>query len=425
MQLPASDIVSTPRRSILLVSYHYLPAETPGSRRLDTVARLLSARGWEVLVLTATGSRPGTKDTPGIEVIRTTRAELGEDSHGHAAIASPAVSRIPFLRNLTRFPDKYAWWNFALAPRLVSLVRSRRIDVVLSSSPPHSLHLAVRAARAVAPFRWMAEFRDPWMFPSRRVLPRFSAAMQRHLERGVLQRADCVIANTPGNRDELLAANPGLDPARVRVSTNGYDAALYAPASFPPAPGESADFTYVGEIYAGMLERYGAALASIRARNPGHVPRLAVYGTIDAGEKSRMAALGLDIYIEDRGFVSHEASVAAMKNARTLLVLLPAEERWRTCVPSKLYWYLASRRPVLAIVPEGDASSLVRELKAGEAFSDGDVETLSRRLEDFVQASRRAPLLPVDAGAAARYSMDHVVAELEGVLREVTDGNPA
>jgi glycosyltransferase involved in cell wall biosynthesis len=413
------------RRSILIVTYHYLPAETPGSRRLDTVARLLHDRGWNVVILTATGTRRGVEDTPGIEVIRTTRATLAHDAHGHPAIATPLVARIPLVRNLTRFPDKYAWWNFALARYVVAIVRSRGIDVVLSSSPPHSLHLGVRAARTVQRFRWVAEFRDPWMFPSRRALSSLSAAWQRRLERSVLRCADRVIANTSGNRDELLAGNPGLDAARVRVSTNGYDAALFAPGSFPPAPGESADFTYVGEVYSGMLERYASAVAAIRSRNPGRVPRLAVYGTIDAAEKERIRSMGLTEYVEDRGFVSHEASVAAMKNARTLLVLLPHEERWRTCVPSKLYWYLAAGRPIVGIVPEGDASALVRTLRAGEAFTAADTETLSRELESFVERARTAPAPAREPAAAARYSMDTIVGDLEKVLREVTDGNPA
>ncbi len=269
------------RRSVLIVTYHYLPAETPGSRRLDTVARLLRDRGWDVFILTATGTRRGVNDTPGITVFRTTSAELAHDGHGHPAIATPLVSRIPLVRNLTRFPDKYAWWNVVLARRIVAIVRARRIDVVLSSSPPHSLHLGVRAARTVQSFRWVAEFRDPWMFPSRRALSGLSAAWQRRLERSVLRCADRIIANTPGNRDELVAGNPGLDGSRVRVSTNGYDAALFTPASFPSAPGERADFTYVGEVYSGMLERYAAAIATIRARNTALVPKLAVYGAID------------------------------------------------------------------------------------------------------------------------------------------------
>jgi hypothetical protein len=412
------------RRSVLIITYHYLPAETPGSRRLSSVARLLAERGWDVSILTATGSRAGVADVPGIDVIRTTRTSLGADGRGQPAIASPAVSRIPLVRNVTRFPDKYAWWNLALTPKIVALVRERKIDVVLSSSPPHSLHLGVLAARRRQAFRWVAEFRDPWMFPSRRAPSWWSAALQRRLERTVVTHADGVIANTRGNRDALLAANPGLDPARIRVSTNGYDATLFAGSSFPARPAETADVTYVGEVYAGMLERYCAAIDAIRARDVSHVPKLAVYGMVEDGERRRIADMGLSSFIEDRGFVSHEASINAMKNARSLLVLLPDEERWKSCVPSKLYWYLAARRPILAIVPEGDTSQLVRELGAGEVLSGG-VSEISQRLEAFVERARTSPIPSRSAEAAARYSMDTIVDGLERVLREVSDGNPA
>ena len=412
------------RPSVLIITYHYLPAETPGSRRLSSVARLLTQRGWDVSILTATGSRAGVVDLPGIDVIRTTQSSLGADGRGQPAIASPAVSRIPLLRNVTRFPDKYAWWNLALTPRIMALVRERKIDVVLSSSPPHSLHLGVLAARRRLAFRWVAEFRDPWMFPSRRAPSWLSAALQRRLERDVVTSADGVVANTQGNRDALLEGNPGLDPARVRVSTNGYDASLFGDSSFPDRPAETADITYVGEVYAGMLERYCAAVAAIRARDERHVPKLAVYGMIEDGERRRIAGMGLSAYVEDRGFVSHEASINAMKNARSLLVLLPDEERWKSCVPSKLYWYLAARRPILALVPEGDTSQVVRELGAGEVLS-GPVSDISQRLEAFVERARTTPIPSRNGDTAARYSMDTIVDGLERVLREVSDGNPA
>lgn len=412
------------RPSVLLISYHYLPAATPGSRRLDTLARMLAARGWESIILTATGPRDGEAATPGIEVIRTTRRPLASGHRG-PAIASPVVSRIPVVGRAARFPDKYAPWAMSLAPRIVSLVRSRSIDVVLSSSPPHSTHLAVAAARSITPFRWVAEFRDPWMFPSRRALHPASAALQRRMERRVLRLADRVVTNTPGNREALLGANPGVDPGRVGVSTNGYDATLFAPGSFPVHPGETADMTYVGEVYPGMIERYCAAIASIRARNPAHVPRLAVYGTIDALERRAIAALGLGEFIDDRGFVSHEESIAAMKNARSLLVLLPAHERWRTCVPSKMYWYLAARRPIIAIVPDGDAASLVREMKAGHVLVEDDIGTLGRELETLVLRLRNAPTEPLSGAGTDRYAMDAIVGDLDRMLREVANGSRA
>jgi glycosyltransferase involved in cell wall biosynthesis len=412
------------RPTILLVSYHYLPAATPGSHRLNTVARLLTARGWDCVILTATGADAGPNSDGGIEVIRTTRRHL-RSNHGRAAIDRPVLSRIPGVRRAVGFPDKYAPWGAALVPRLLQLLGSRSIDVVLSSSPPHSTHAAIAAARSFRTFRWAAEFRDPWMFPSRRPPGALSARIQRGMERHVLRRADVVIANTPGNRDALLAANPDLDAARIRVSTNGYDASLFADGTLPATPRETADLTYVGELYDGMLERFGAALASIRARNPGHVPRIAVYGTINAPERRRIAALGLEDCIEDRGFVPHEESIAAMKNARALLVLLPPQERWRTCVPSKLYWYLAARRPIVAVVPDGDAAGLVRRLGAGHALVDDDADAVGRALEAIVVNARSSPPARIDTPGAGKYSMDAIVDDLDAMLREVIRGNPA
>jgi hypothetical protein len=245
------------------------------------------------------------------------------------------------------------------------------------------------------------------------------------MERRVLRSADIVIANTPGNRDALIAANPDLDRNRIRVSTNGYDASLFAPGTLPGGPAETADFTYVGELYDGMLERFGAALASIRERDTGHVPRIAVYGTINAPERRRIDALGLGAYIEDRGFVPHRESIGAMQRARALLVLLPPQERWRTCVPSKLYWYLAARRPIVAVVPEGDAADLVRRLRAGHALVDSDPDAVGRSLEDLVVSARASAPQALDMPGAKQYSMDAIVAELDAMLREVIHGNPA
>jgi hypothetical protein len=263
------------------------------------------------------------------------------------------------------------------------------------------------------------------MFPSRRELSAASAALQRRMERDVLRRANLVIANTPGNRDALLSANPGIDRARVRISTNGFDAALFDPSSLPPDPTEPADLTYVGEVYGGMLDRYAAAIASIRDRNPDHVPRLAVYGTIHSAEIRRIAALGLSPFIEDRGFVSHEESVAAMKNARALLALLPPHERWRTCVPSKIYWYLAARRPIVAIVPEGDTAALLRGLHAGHALVDSEASVLGQQLEQLVVTWRGTPATRLSGEGIERYAMDAIVEQLDGFLREVMDGDSA
>ena len=252
-----------------------------------------------------------------------------------------------------------------------------------------------------------------------------SASVQRALERRVLARADRIVVNTPGNLASLLAANPRLDPARVRVSTNGYDERLFAADAVAAGPTDSADITYVGEIYEGMLAQYARAVASIRDRSPSHTPRLAVYGTIHPAERARMQSMGLLPYLDDRGFVSHEESITAMQRARALLALLPQEERWRTCVPSKVYWYLAARRPILAFVPDGDTAVLVRTLQAGRVFGGDDAAETGRELETFIMKARAADAPLLSGAGTERFSMNAIVDDLDALLREVLRGNSA
>ena len=411
----------TQARTVLVVSYHYPPAATPGSRRAATLAIELAARGWNVVVLTATPDAAAGPRTGGLTVVRTTprrgRAGSGE-------IARPLASRIPLLKLITGFPDRYAPWGAALGAVLPRLVREYRVDVVLSSSPPHSSQFAIAVTRSFRRFPWVADFRDPWTCPHRRGLSWPSGPIQRHMERFVVRRCDRVLANTPGNRAALLAAMPELSGAgagKVDVVTNGFDDAMLAAPAAGSAQREGADLTYVGEVYPGMLETYCRALALIREEGGMALPRLAIYGHVSSSERRLVTAAGLDAQFDYRGVVDHEESVEAMRAARRLLVLLPRGDGWRSCVPSKVYWYLAARRPIVAIVPAGDTSALVRETGAGWALDDDNPARVAARLREILNPARSEEE-PMATGVE-RFAMSAIVGHVERILCEVSRGS--
>jgi glycosyltransferase involved in cell wall biosynthesis len=404
-------------RALLIVSYHYLPFATPGSRRVDSVARRLAERGWKVTILTAAAPRDAAPEAPHpVEVIRTARVPVAAVRGTGPAIAAPPRGR---LGRALSFPDKYAGWLPSLLRGLAELLSTRSFDVVFTSSPPHSSQFAVALARARRRFRWVAEFRDPWMFPRRRPLNRASAWAQERMERYVLMSCDRVIANTDGNRTALLAAMPRLAPGKVVVVPNGFDAVDF---TGPAPPRSDADLTYVGEIYPGMLAMYADVLSTLRERSPGSVPVLELFGTVDPREQRRLEERGLDAFVSRHGFVSHGESIRAMRAARALLVLLPPGERWATCVPSKVYWYLAARRPVIAMVPEGDAARVVRGTGAGWTITDTEPARAAEALAGALARSRAWDGGPNSTTAAAEYEIDAIVDRLEAVLREASDG---
>jgi len=401
-------------RTVLIVSYHYPPSTTPGAIRVSAMARRLSARGWNVVVVTATGGSAGDGNT--IDVIRTSAHAPVADGPGQPVIATPRPAGLARFARAFAIPDAYTGWGADLNRAVASALDTHAVDVVLSSSPPHSSQRSLAALHRRRRFRWVAEFRDPWMFPNRRRLSRASAAWQRHMEASVVTRCDRVIANTDGNRTELLAGVRGLDPARVVVIPNGFDAAhVSGPAPVP----SSFDLTYVGEIYPGMFDVYVEALAGLRAQDPARIPTLEVFGTLDSRERRRLAERGLDRFVEHRGFVSHRESVDAMRAARALLLLLPGNDRWRTCVPSKLYWYLGARRPVIAFAPDGDAGQVLRDTGAGWLIS---ARTGTAPAHELAAALEKARAWTGPAHSIGAYDLDALAARMHDVLAGVVYG---
>jgi glycosyltransferase involved in cell wall biosynthesis len=160
------------------------------------------------------------------------------------------------------------------------------------------------------------------------------------------------------------------------------------------------------------------------SRRGDPVPSLAVYGVVDPREWRQVEALGLSGRVMRRGFVPYEESLRAMRRARSLLVLLPHRPSWRTCVPSKLYPYLGARRPVLALVPEGDAAALVRATRAGTVVSSADPDVVAEALRPFAGGARFAPGLPGDRDALLEpYAYSTLARRLSEILaRLLEDG---
>ncbi|HEU4365920.1 MAG TPA: glycosyltransferase [Candidatus Krumholzibacteria bacterium] len=394
---------------LLVVSYHALPSVTPGSLRVQWMASQLAARGWDVTILTAARE---PSPIPGVRVITTSRARQA----GEASRAARRSSRLRTLWNDHAIPDRHVTWSRSLAAGARRILDEAALDVVLSTSPPHSSHLALARLRRRRAFHWATDFRDPWTAPARQARNPVSAAVQRRMEREVLAACDVVIANTEGNRDALRRAFPSIPGAKVHVVPNAFDDAMLGSGVAPAT--DDADLTYVGEVYPGMVDRLVAALGRLSARSPASVPRIAIHGEVDPREWNKIAAAGLAAFVELRGRVPHAESLRAMQRARALLLLLPDAVNWATCVPSKLYPYLASDRPVLAIVPEGDAARIVRAAGAGVAITTGGSDTTADAIAAFMARTRAgAEWRGRKSDVVAGYAASTLAARLDEILR--------
>jgi glycosyltransferase involved in cell wall biosynthesis len=463
----AADGSGARSRDLLVVTYHFPPIQSAGVYRMVGLVKYLAARGWRITVLSVQRStHEGGDDEslalipPGIDVIRTVSPEPAarllrafgkrganaqatyrgaESGTGGVAGQEPIGESHRETKTLVRrflarpgrwlvdalsYPDYQIGWAPRVARDVRAFVRRRPGTIVLSSTPPHSTQLGVRWARVFSRFVWVADFRDPWTAPLRQPKGRANLALQRALERWVLAGLNGVIVNTEGNRERLLAAFPRLDPKRVSVVTNAFDTETLPPAAAAGDPALACDIAYFGEVYPGMFDVYLDAARILLARDAKGAPRLHVFGKVGAADVRRVSESGLASHVVFMGSVSYPRSLSLMQSARSLLLLLPPGESMATCVPSKLYPYLFSDRPVFALVPRGDAARVVEETAAGEVVAPDDAPAVAARLAAFVARVRNgeAPPPAVLAERRAAYAMEHVAERVDRFLREVSDG---
>jgi glycosyltransferase involved in cell wall biosynthesis len=390
----------------------------------------LARLGHEVTVLTSVVSGEGPVEGA-VETVRTrdlgaTRLNWRRAStaaSGSAGGAPPSVAPTGEVRGVEAHavPDVAlaTWVPFAL-PRALALARRRRIDCVITSSPPASTHL-IGAALHRGGIRWIADFRDGWTFDAPR--PPWPLTIERRadtaLERALVRRADAVIGVT-GPIAEDLRERLG---ARAELITNGFDPDERAQVDPRLADGLLAPgrHSLVHTGRAGVSGRSPAslfdALTHLRTTRPEIAARLEVVfaGALSAQEQALLARPGLEGMAKALGPLERPRALALQQVADGLVVIAAGASE-RSVATGKLYEYLTAGPPILVIGERSEAARIVRETGTGTAAPADRPEAIASTLAELVDGAlpERRP------EAIARYSWPVLAEQLSALIAEVT-----
>ena len=437
-------------KRLLVVAYYFPPSGGAGVQRVLKWVKYLRDFDVEPTVLTVeAGAYPKTdatlaQDVPeGVAVHRTraldpfgayarltgrSRQQAVAETSGHlGAEASGAERFARWVRANVFVPDARVGWVPFAVRRGLQLLRDGRFDAVLTSGPPHSVHLTGWALHAQTGTPWVADFRDPWTdINYYDELPRTAAsfAADRWLERSVLERATRVVTVSPGWRD-LLLSKVSRDPADFAVIHNGFDPDDFGAGEEPPA--DRFTLVYVGSLYGSRNpEALWEALAALRAQ--GEVPklRLRLVGRIGADVLETLKSYGLDAITEHVPYVPHDEAVREMQRATLLLLTVESYRHERGNLTGKVYEYLAAGRPILGLGPvEGDAADLLRETEAGRMLAREDARGVAAYVRMlYGEWERGETPLGASRAAAAPYSRRAETAELATLVASLPTRSP-
>jgi glycosyltransferase involved in cell wall biosynthesis len=414
---------------VLLVTMYFPPAGGGGVQRPLKFATHLPALGIETHVLAPDDPKwlhvdaelqpPTQAWVHRARYLGPRSRKLAEELHGRYGLDRLSRQARSLSRRLL-VPDENVSWNLTAIPAAVRIVRAEEIDVVLTTSPPNSVHLIGAAAKRATGARWVADLRDSiTAHPHRRAeraVVRAKEKVSEQVARLVARQADAIVAASEAIADETRA----LHPKGVVVPVlNGADFDDFAGLEYRRA--DRFRITHTGSFFGKRNPRpFLQALADSGLDDV--VARFV--GDFRSVDRDWAAQLDLGDRFELHPYVPRRASLALQRDSDALLLLIPdAGGRGRGVLSGKVFEYLAAERPILAAVPpDGAAAQLIEEIGAGVVAPPDDVPALVsalRALHDAWAAGTLdgTPLSPVDRERLGRGAR---VEELADVLREVS-----
>jgi glycosyltransferase involved in cell wall biosynthesis len=414
---------------VLLVSMYFPPAGGGGVQRPLKLAQYLPALGIDTHVLAPDDPKWVHQD-PDLRVptqawvhrvryfgpqARRPARELQAAAGVERAILQARVAARRLL-----IPDASVSWNLTAIPAAIRLMRSEGIDVVLTTSPPGSVHLVGAAVQMATGAKWVADVRDPLVANQQRradtVATRARQATNERLARLVAGRADAITCVSDAIADEVR----GLEPhGSVRTIANGCDFDDFAGLEYRPA--SRFRITHTGSFFGRRDPR--PFLQALHDSGLDVVARFV--GDFRPADLEWAQSLGLGDRLELVPYAPRSTALRLQRDSEALLLLVPdAGGRGRGVLSGKVFEYIAAGRPILAVVPpDGAAAGLIRETDAGVVVAPDDIAGMRDALSDLhtrhLNGGLPAVELPEDA--RARLSRRTRVEEMATLLREVAE----
>ena len=419
-------------RTILLISQAFPPDSVVGGLRAENVARAFRDAGYRVVVVTAAmeGESAGERQSmPGV-VVKTVRlgpryrdrltaflrrwqgpttrpaTDVIQADGAGTSIAAPTGGRLRSLMlSLVWIPDdelRFVWPAYRAARQLL-----KGVDVVYTTAPSHSTTLVGLLLRVLHRVRWCAEFRDPWCYPHSSPVTPLVARINRFLERLCIRMADLVVTVTEQTAN-LYRQRLGAAADKVILVRNGIPALHTRPA---PRSGDPFRVVYSGSLYGGrdpraFLQAAGEVAGEFaRAGKPLRIDLFVSEPAAgDVSLESYIEGLGLGSVARVRGWVPHAEMQRIIRDADLLLLLA---QRQPLQVPNKLYEYLGTGVPILAVADaEGETARMLHDVGGHYVIEHDSVEEIAAALRSALNEARQP-----GAPAASRHLLEEWLTE--------------
>ena len=272
-----------------------------------------------------------------------------------------------FIRGNFFIPDARKAWVKPSVKFLLKYIDDNSIETIITTGPPHSLHLIGLQLKTKKNLKWIADFRDPWTtigYHKKLKLTSASANKHKHLEASVLNNADEIVVTSNVTREEFLS----ITEKPISVITNGYD--IEAPKKVNLD--EKFTLAHIGSLLSERNpENLWKALSELISENNDFAQsfQLNFIGTVSEDVLQSVYTYNLKQHVNVIGYVSHQEAINYQQKSQLLLLIEIDSADTKCIIPGKLFEYMVSKRPIIAIGPaDSDVEAIIQETNSGNYF---------------------------------------------------------
>jgi glycosyltransferase involved in cell wall biosynthesis len=401
---------------VLIITYYWPPAGGSGVQRWLKFVKYLQNFDIEPIVYTVDNANYPKEDKTllhevpaSIKILKQaiwepTNLLFWKKKEAQKGDVSNAVNNgfLSFIRGNFFIPDPKIFWVNSSVKFLQQYLKENKVDVVISTGPPHSMHLIAHKLKQKNNIKWIADFRDPWSnlyYNEGFKQLSFAKKKNEKLENSVFKNADCILTVSNSLKKEF-----DQKAIRVEVITNGFDDEVVTNTLI--TLDKKFSISYIG-----LLPKQSnpkllfKVLSTLCVEDTDFKTdlKLNFIGDISQDVKQEIINYNLLENTNFIGYVSHKEAIEYQKKAQVLLLLIPNVAKSEGILTGKLFEYLTAKRPILAMGPEtGDLSEILKNTNAGvvvgfdneakltseirnlyQQYKTGDLQVNSKNIEQF------------------------------------------
>jgi hypothetical protein len=314
------------------------------------------------------------------------------------------------IRGNLFIPDARFLWVKPSVSYLEKYIAENNIETIITSGPPHSLHLIGLQLKQKLDVKWFADFRDPWTtigYHKSLRLSNYATKKHKMLEHKVLNTADTIIVTSKTTKTEFEA----ITTKPIAVITNGYDV-----ENIEIQPLDTKfSLAHIGSF---LSERNPTILWESLVELINDIPdfkshlEIKLIGAVSQEVLETISQFGLNPYLNNLGYVSHGEAIAHQRKSQVLLLIEIDSQDTKSIIPGKLFEYMVSNRPIVAIGPkDSDFAEIITNTHTGVFFEYSEKTRLKSVILDFYNQFLEGKLKSNGVGLQ-QYSRKNLTKEL-------------